>query len=58
MTESEVCIRCGGTLPPLDGTEENDFAVTCLECEWSWGDKDSHDDDYDFAMKGEEWGDD
>ena len=28
-----LCIICSGGLPPLDGSEENDFATTCETCE-------------------------
>lgn len=27
------CISCGVSLPPLNGSEENDFAVECEHCE-------------------------
>lgn len=28
----EVCLVCGGPLPPLDGSEENDFRTVCEDC--------------------------
>lgn len=27
------CISCGGSLSPLNGSEENDFAIECEYCE-------------------------
>lgn len=29
---AEICIECGGEMPPLNGSEENDFAFLCDEC--------------------------
>lgn len=31
---SERCLECGAVLPPLNGTEENDFAHFCEHCLW------------------------
>lgn len=33
----ELCLSCGDKLPPLNGSEENDFAFLCEECRVDMG---------------------
>lgn len=43
----DTCIHCGGELPPLNGSEENDFCFICEYC------RDRIQEEYDNSAKGD-----